>query len=257
MLPPIVVTRDDGLVAGEGVGLTRGVTPIAGVACLVPDKRSLVVMLGDELDGDSRGIVLREVSLLGGIILIGDWTGSGCVIVVAMDAAESTNRGGGGGISDVSMGSSLSDESDDPDSPLLLPLEDDPELLEELILFPFPLPPMDDGFLSLVMLTPFVDTDGINLGGRGICDWPIGSDTISLGVVTEVTVALATLFVPLLDVCLADEPRTDCFFVAPPLEATPPLVLGLLVTGPGSLLDTAGLDKEMNSFMHTVYVNSG
>ena len=221
------------------MGLTRGVTPTVGVACLVPDKRSFVVMLGEGLEGDSRGMVFREVSLLGGIILMGDWTGSGCATVVAMDTAESTNRGGGGGFSDVSMGSSLSDESDDPDSPLLLPLEDDPELLEELILFPFPLPPMDDGFLSLVMLTSFVDTDGINLGGRGICDWPIGSDTISLlGVVTEVTVALATLLVPLLVVCLPDDPRADCFFVTPPLEATPPLVLGLLVTDPGSLLDT-------------------
>ncbi len=104
------------------------------------------MIVGDGLDGDNRGIVLRDVSVPGGIILIGDWDlGYAAAVVESTD-----NKGGGGGIVLVSICSllSLSDESDEPESLLLLSLllEDDPELLEGIGLFP--LAPIADGFLS-------------------------------------------------------------------------------------------------------------
>ena len=160
----MVATSDGVLVEEE----ERGAIPIVGVVCLEAAGRSLVVMVEEEESvGDRRGMVPSEVSLLGGIILMGDWRGLGCATVPPLGRGEdeSTNNGGGGGLL-VSMGSSLSEESEDPepDPLLLLPLEEDPLLLEELVLFPLPFPPMADGFLS-ESLTAFAVTEGRSLGG--------------------------------------------------------------------------------------------
>ena len=173
-----------------------------------------------------------------------------------METVESTNKGGGGGLV-VSIGSSsLSEESDEPDSLLLLPLEDDPELLEDIGLFPFPFPPIGSAFLSCPSSVSFlvvVETDGISLGGGCGCgEWPkpSGRETISVGTVAVVTVALGVLFVDLLTVCLLlVVPLTVCF-LAPVLLADPAVLetegccLGLLVTGPEGSFEETGLKYE-------------
>ena len=198
------------------------------VKCVAKGTKPVVCLLvngttveEEEVVGERRGIPARDVSCPGGINLIGDWIGFGWTTLLPVAGEVLTSRGGGAK-SIVFLSESEESEDPLPDS-LLLSLEEDPLLLEELLLFLLPFPPIAMGLPAARRpIPPWLGIVWvISLVSCLWCDvvmFVIGKETINVAkdwcgfVVIAILLAFFTVLVAI--VCLFD-PLTVCFFEAP------------------------------------------